>query len=153
LPGQHAAAQEAGCEAMAKEPLNLQAFRKATETFVGLGARPDTASALLLCLRSTGPELPETLMLFQHRLRAAHGGNEAVEDAFLHYVINTKEPRLAATETANLERLAKRYIQSLFLPPALAAQAMASCDSRGCNAQAKPPTKNATGAATRCPWN
>lgn len=113
---------------MAEASLNLQTFRKTAETFVALGARPDASSALLLCLRNKGPELPETLMLFQHRLRTDPRGNEAVEDAFLHYVINTKKPRLAATETANLERLAKRYIQSLFLPPALAAEALASCE-------------------------
>lgn len=128
LPMQHAEAQVPGCEAMSTQPLNLQAFRKVAQTYIGSSTRPAAASALLLCLQGGGPELPETLMLFQRRLRAPPGNSDAVEDAFLHYVINTPQPRMASTETANLERLASRYVQSLFLPAALAAEAMANCE-------------------------
>ena len=128
LPMQRVAAQVPGCEAMAPQPLNLQAFRRVAQTYISFGVRPEAASALLLCLQGAGPELPETLMLFQRRLRSSPGSSDAVEDAFLHYVINTPQPRLASTESANVERLANRYVRSLFLPPALAAEAMANCE-------------------------
>lgn len=117
------------CEAIAKQSLNLQAFVSAADAHVKLLPRPAAASEWLICLRSGGPELPETLMLHRGRLAASSLSPEAVEDAFLHYVINTANPRLDWRESANLERLAARYIQSLFLPSVLAAGAAASCET------------------------
>jgi pimeloyl-ACP methyl ester carboxylesterase len=124
LPVGSAAAQGVACEAMAQQALSLGTFRQAADAYANLLSRPEAASALLVCLQRGNRELAETLMLYQRRLRDV----AAVESAFLHYVVNTNEPKLDDKETADLERLARTYRQSLLLAAQPDADAVASCD-------------------------
>lgn len=128
LPVGSVAAQGVGCDAIAQQSLTLRAFHQTVESFASLQSQPAAASALLLCLQRANRELAETLMLFQRRLHAPVRNNAEVERAFLHYVINSNEPRLANNETADLERLARTYRQSLLLAAQPDADAIASCD-------------------------
>jgi hypothetical protein len=127
VPSALAMAQGAACDAMAQPALNLRDFRQAVDAYADLMSRPEAASALLVCLRRSNRKLAETLMLHQSRLRAAVRSDAAVESAFLHYVINTSDPRLDEKEAAGLERLARIYRQSLLLAAEPDA-AEASCD-------------------------
>jgi hypothetical protein len=128
LPAAAATAQGVACDAMAQQALNLRAFRKAVDAYANLLPQPEAASALLVCLQRGNRELAETLMLHQRRLRAPVRSDAVVEGAFLHYVINTNEPRLDEQETADLERLARSYRQSLLPAAEPDADAQASCD-------------------------
>jgi RibD C-terminal domain len=121
-------AQGVACDAMAQPALNLREFRKAVDAYANLLPRPDAASALLVCLRRGNRELAETLMLHRRYLRVPVLSDAVVEGAFLHYVINTSEPKLGEQETADLERLARTYRQSLLLAAEPDADAEASCD-------------------------
>ncbi len=123
-------AQGAACDAMAQPVVNLRDFRKAVDAYADLLSRPEAASALLVCLRRGNREMAETLMLHQRRLRAAVRNDAAVEGAFLHYVVNTSDPKLDDKESADLERLARIYRQSLLLAAEPDA-AEASCEVSG----------------------
>lgn len=123
-----AAAQGANCEPAASPQLmTLRSFREAVDGFARLHAQSAAASAMLLCLQKSHASLAETLMLFQGRLRPPVRSEAEVERAFLHYVINSTEPQLAGTESANLERLARTYRESLLLAGAPPAAALRSC--------------------------
>ena len=128
VPAAEALAQSVACDAMASQALSLRAFHQAADAYAELLLRPDAASALLVCLQRGNRELAETLMLHQRRLRAAVPADAVVEGAFLHYVINTNDPRLDPKETADLERLARSYRQSLLLAAEPDADDDASCD-------------------------
>ncbi len=128
VPAATTMAQDVACDAMAQQALNLRAFRKAVDAYANLLPRPEAASALLVCLQRGNRELAETLMLHQRRLHAPVRSDAVVEGAFLHYVINTNEPKLDEQETADLERLARTYRQSLLLAAEPDADAQASCD-------------------------
>jgi pimeloyl-ACP methyl ester carboxylesterase len=109
------------------QAMTLRGFREAVDGFAKLQPQSAAASAMLLCLQKNHAALAETLMLFQGRLRPPARSEAEVERAFLHYVINSAGPQLAETETANLERLARTYRESLLLAAEPAAAALRSC--------------------------
>ena len=117
-------AQGTDCENV--PPMTLSAFRGTVDGFAKLQSQPVATSAMLLRLRKSNECLAETLMLFQRRLRPPVR-NDEVERAFLHYVINSRRPNLDGNETADLERLARTYRESLLLPPKRGADALGSC--------------------------
>lgn len=117
LPSRSAVAQSASCDPTTPQALNLRTFQKAASAYVSQLPRPQAASALLVCLKHGNSELAETLMLYKFRLRARVRNVEAVRAAFLHYVINTGEPKLSGDSLPDLERLAQTYRQSLPPPP------------------------------------
>jgi triacylglycerol lipase len=120
-------AQGVACDAMAQQALNLREFGKAFDAYANLLPHAEAASALLVCLQRGNRELAETLMLHQRRLRAPVRSDAVVEGAFLHYVINTNEPRLGEQETTDLERLARSYRRSLLLAAEPDVDAEAPC--------------------------
>lgn len=128
LPAGWVAAQGVACDATAWQALTLGTFRQVADAYAGLLSQPPQASALLLCLQRGNAELAETLMLHQRRLRAPVNKDAEFERAFLHYVVNTKDPKLADNETADLERLAQTYRRSLLLAAPPDADSQASCD-------------------------
>lgn len=122
------AAQGTGCDPAARpQPMTLARFREAVDGLAKWQSQPAAASAMLLCLRKSDAALAETLMLFQRRLRLPVRNDGEVERAFLHYVINSAKPHLASNETANLERLARAYRQSLLLAPEPGSDALERC--------------------------
>jgi triacylglycerol lipase len=123
-----AAAQGVACDATAPSQLDLRAFRKAADAYASLLSQPRAASAMLLCLHRGHRALAETLMLHQRRLRVPLRSDAEIEGAFLHYVVNTNEPKLEDRETADLERLARTYRQSLLLAAEPDADTLDSCD-------------------------
>jgi triacylglycerol lipase len=128
LPVPALAARGVTCEAVAQpQPMTLRAFRETVDGFARLQSQPAAASAMLLCLRESDAALAETLMLFQGRLRPPVRSEAEVERAFLHYVINSAQPQLAGIETADLERLARTYRESLLLAAEPEPDALPSC--------------------------
>jgi pimeloyl-ACP methyl ester carboxylesterase len=123
-----AVAQGVACEADARpQPMTLRTFRETVDGLAAMQSQPAAASAMLLCLQKSHAALAETLMLFQGRLRPPMRSEAEVERAFLHYVINSAKPQLAGNETANLERLARTYRESLLLAAEPEADALLSC--------------------------
>jgi triacylglycerol lipase len=122
-----AAAEGVACDSIAPEALNLRTFHKAADAYANLLSQPAAASALLVCLQHRNRELAETLMLHQRRLREPVRSDMEVEGAFLHYVINTNAPKLSDQESADLQRLARTYRQSLLLAAEPDAEAVGSC--------------------------
>jgi hypothetical protein len=105
------ASEPISCDAVSRQPLNLRGFQTAAKAYTSLLSQPEAASKFLICLQKQNLGLAETLMLFQRRLQLP----AEVESAFLHYVINTREPLLADEETADLRRLGRSYRESLVL--------------------------------------
>ncbi len=126
-PGARAAVPPGECELLSQQTLNLRVFQNTVDRFASLLPQPAMASALLLCLQQGHRELAETLMLYQGRLQGGAGGAGEVESAFLHYVINTGKPRLAEQESADLNRLAASYRESLQFGPSIDEESLASC--------------------------
>ena len=116
LPPVWAADPAIDCAALAQKALDLPAFRQVADAYARLGTQPEAASDLLVCLRDGGNrELAETLLLHQGRLLNPKRTDADVESAFLHYVINTTNPKLADGTAADLERLGRAYRSSLLL--------------------------------------
>ena len=114
VPTGWAAEPAIDCVAIAQKALDLQTFQQLVDAFAKLSAQPEAASGLLVCLRTNGNrELAETLLLHQLRLLDPKRSDADVESAFLHYVINTKNPKLADRSTADLAALARTYRSSL----------------------------------------
>lgn len=111
LPAGLAAFQPVTCDALSRQSMNLRGFQTAANAYSNLLSQPAAASQFLICIHKLNPELAETLMLYQRRLRLP----AEVESAFLHYVINTREPSLADEDAAVLRRLERTYLESLFL--------------------------------------
>ena len=117
LPSRSAVAQSASCDPTIPQALDLRTFQKAANAYVSQLPRPHAASGLLVCLRHGNSELAETLLLYKFRLHAQARDVETVRAAFLHYVINTGEPKLSGDSLPDLEQLAQAYRQSLPPPP------------------------------------
>jgi triacylglycerol lipase len=116
VPTGWAAEPAIDCVGLGQKALDLPAFRQVVDAYAQVAAQPQAASDLLVCLRDRGNrELAETLLLHQRCLRDPKRTDAEVERAFLHYVINTKNPKLADGNPADLERLAQLYRSSLLL--------------------------------------
>lgn len=103
------------CAEVSQQPLNLSSFQTAVNGFSSRLSQPESASRFLFCAEEKNPDLAETLMLYQQRLGLPARTDADVEAAFLHYVINRPESKLADGETADLQRMARSYRASLLL--------------------------------------
>jgi triacylglycerol lipase len=98
-----------GCERVSAQMMNLAAFEAEANHLLEL--EPSAAGRHLVCMRQADPGLAEALMLYRGDL----GTRKGTEAAFLHYVVNTPEPRLGDESIEELERLERRYRESLLL--------------------------------------
>ena len=120
-------AQTPACDPPVPRAVGLRVFQQVAADYAQRAARPAAASAWLLCLQRGHRELAETLMLHKRGLTDPARAPAALEDAFLHFVINTADPVLDERPAPEAERLARQYREGLLLPPAPEADADAAC--------------------------